>query len=85
MKSPFFRLIFDILIFCLIFLLPWWLSGLAALSGLFLFDGYIEIIVFGFIFDLLFSPSFGIFKYLFMTSGLILFCLEMLFKQKIRR
>ncbi len=40
-------------LFCL-FVFPWWAAALCLITGLILFD-YIEIIFFGFLFDMLYS------------------------------
>ena len=41
------RVIFDIVLFLLVFALPWWITAILGLAGLFLFKNFYEFIVVG--------------------------------------
>jgi hypothetical protein len=52
------RVIFDIILFASIFILPWWISVLLAFMGIFLFNNFYEFIFSGVVVYSLFSlPS----------------------------
>ncbi|MEQ1561566.1 MAG: hypothetical protein ABL899_02495 [Nitrospira sp.] len=83
MKKPYVRFLLFILMFVLVVILPWWVS-VPILFGLTIYyNFYLEVIFFGFLFDLLYSV-----KYTFPSIGLsiaMVFLLIMIFiKTQIR-
>lgn len=56
------RIIFDLILFCAIFYLPWWVVAILAFIGAFVWPMYYEIIAFGLLVDVLYgtnSATFG--------------------------
>jgi len=49
------RIIFDVLLFIFIFLLPWWVVLILSIIGLFLFKNYYEFLFFSIIIYVLYS------------------------------
>lgn len=81
------RILIDILIFCLIFILPWWLTVLLAAAFVFMYDRYAEILVVGFIIDSIYNvPLGGYFHFEFVASliCLIVFVISFLVKRRLR-
>lgn len=55
------RIFFDSILFLSLFVAPWWVSSILALAGVFFFGNFYEIIVAGFIMDLVYGPGNGAF------------------------
>lgn len=76
------RLIVDILLFIAVVTLPWWLSLPCALVLSFYFKRYYEVILSGFVFDLLYGaplPMFFSFSFLFtLVMAALFFVIEFL-------
>jgi len=51
------RVISDIILILIVFLLPWWVSTILALALFFYFEKYYELIVVAFIFDSLYGTA----------------------------
>jgi len=71
------RLIFDILLFLFIFLLPWWVVLILSIIGLFVFTSFYEFIVSSIIIYVLYSVPLDTFlnKSIFVYAGIITFYL----------
>ena len=69
------RIIVDLFIFFSIFLLPWWVSLLLALSASFYFSHFIEIIFIGGTLDALYGSGFSSFEfpYFFLLGTIVIF------------
>ncbi|MBI5005325.1 MAG: hypothetical protein HZC03_01845 [Candidatus Lloydbacteria bacterium] len=70
------RIIFDSILFISLFIVPWWASFIFALAGVFFFADFYEIVLAGFIVDMLYdggnSAFFGT-RFLSTLVGLLLF------------
>jgi len=49
------RVIFDVVLILSAFILPWWVSGLLALIGIFIFDDFYEFVITGVIYYSLYA------------------------------
>ena len=58
MKTSLARVIFFILTFVAIIVLPWWLSAALLVAETIYFSWYLEVLFFAFLFDTLYSPTF---------------------------
>ena len=78
------RIVSDILLLVMAFLVPWWLFAPLALVALFFFGQYIEIIVFGFLLDCVYGTGKGFDISLFTILGFFLFLIQLFMKEKMR-
>ncbi len=74
------RIILDILLFLSVLFAPWWVSVLLALIFMIYFRNFIEIIIAGFIIDILYGNG----QMYFTVGSLVVFVFLHLFKRKIR-
>jgi len=84
MRNPLYRTIFFFLILILVVILPWWLSTLLLFGLTIYLPFYLEVLFFGFLLDLLYSPSFS-FPYIGLTFATVLLLIIMFIKTQIRR
>jgi len=80
-----YRVIFDLVFLVGVFVLPWWVTALFLCVLLFVFETYVEIIMFALIFDIVYGVS-GIFpfsKYIFTISSVGLYLLVIFLKDRI--
>ena len=78
------RIIFDICIFFGIFFMPWWLSAILILASIVYFPLFVESVVLGFLFDILYRPSRTLISFSSLIS-LILVVLVFYIKTKVRK
>lgn len=78
------RLTVSLILFFLAFFFPWWLFLILVLGAFIFFDNYLEIIFFGFILDILYSPESGFYRFLFLFISMIVFILGTLIKERAR-
>lgn len=53
------RILFDLFILASLFFIPWWVVVLLGVLGVFYFPAYYELVVFGFVLDILYGSSGG--------------------------
>lgn len=80
----YFRIILALLLFTSLIIFPWWVSFLLSFIGLWYFDGFYEFLILGFFIDSLYSPSDGLYKFIFLVLSLIIFILAVFVKDRIR-
>lgn len=51
------RIIFDIILLGTIFYAPWWIVAILAFAGVFYYPAYLEIFIFGMLFDILYGSG----------------------------
>jgi hypothetical protein len=63
------RVVFDIVLFLSLFIVPWWLSLSVALVGVFFFSRFYEIIIAGVVVDILYGvPQASFFGFQYISS-----------------
>jgi hypothetical protein len=78
------RVIFDIFLFIFVFVLPWWVTLLWAIVGLFIFKNYYEFLISGIIFYVISTTR----EYAFINKSLVFYFSIIIFyliSQYIRR
>lgn len=83
MKTPFTRVLFFILVSVLVVILPWWLSSVVLVFFTIYFPFYLEILFFGFLFDILYSSDFS-FPYRGLTIALLFLLIVSFLRTRIR-
>jgi hypothetical protein len=83
MNSGLVRLILFIVAFVFILIFPWWISAPILIFFTIFFPLYLEVIPLGFLFDILYSPSFS-FPFVGLTLSSILLVVVVFIKSKIR-
>lgn len=81
------KIIFNISLFLLILIAPWWLSALVALFGLYFFRTFNELILFGVVFDILYGHQaevFWLINYKFTLISLFFLLTSFLIKSQLR-
>jgi len=78
------RIIVDFFLLISLFILPPWITLVAAFFLIFYFNLYFEVVLLAFFFDLLYAPKDFVFgAYLLTIFALVLFIILELFKKKI--
>jgi len=77
-KDIIFRIIYDLVVLLAVFVLPWWLSSILVILGLFLFRSFYEIFIPALAMDSLYGNSGGSFvlSNIFSIFAVILFLLS---------
>ena len=79
------RVIFDLILILVAITLPWWISVILALAGLFYFDKFYEAIFVGLLIDSIYGSIFVLpkFPYLMTTIFVIVTLLSVRFKKSL--
>jgi len=75
MNHIFPRIIFDIILFIGVFILPWWLWFILVVASIFLINFQYEVILFGFVADSVFGGGIVGKNFHFMFLGFVMFVL----------
>ncbi len=81
------RILADILLFASALFLPWWITILAAFACFFLFQYFVELIIIGFLLDVLFGvplPRFGGFQFVLSVISVLFFGVGTFLKRRMR-
>lgn len=80
------RVVTALIMFCFIMWGYWWFTWCFAIALLFYFRNYYEIILWGIIYDAIYSmslPEYGNIRYIFTISSIILFILAFIFRKSL--
>ena len=83
MKTPVIRLLFFIITFTLVVILPWWVSAILLALLTIYFPFYIEVLFFGFLIDTLYSVQ-NNFPYNALTLAFVFLLVTMFVRTQIR-
>ena len=82
-ESPIIRVLFFILGFISILIVPWWISSIFLLGLSIYFPLYLEVLVFGFLFDTLYASRYN-FPYVGLAVATILLAIVLIVRTRVR-
>lgn len=85
-KNTLIRIVSVIIVFGLIIWAYWWFVWVFIIALLFYFKNYYEIILWGILYDALYSVSlaeYGNFRYIFTISSIILYVIGLIFRKRL--
>ncbi|MES2213217.1 MAG: hypothetical protein V4473_00070 [Patescibacteria group bacterium] len=83
MKSPGMRTLLFVTTLICVLVLPWWVSALLLCALTIYFPLYLEVLLFGFLFDTLYASKYA-FPYTGLLSATVLLLIVLFFRTKIR-